>query len=64
MEWLKQLSKKERAGVVFTVVWAILVGLFAIEQWGEELQVFALFWGLPVVIAWGIYWVRRSPRKG
>lgn len=64
VEWLKQLSKKERAGIVFTLVWAILVGLYAAEQMYDRLQIFGFFWGLPVVVAWGVYWIRHSPKRG
>jgi hypothetical protein len=66
LDWLKNRSKGERIRLVLTLVWAIMIGGNAGDggaSAGEALGFFLFFWGLPVVIGWGLYWILYSPKR-
>ena len=50
------LSRAEKVGVIATVLWGIV--LFALEASTKEAF---LWWSIPVVIGWGVNWVRKTP---
>ena len=56
------ITKKQRVGIVISAIWLLLAILFTMGVFdGEETIVtFSLFGVLPVIIGWGIWWIRRA----
>ena len=70
---LPRLTRKERIGVVSSFVWTICVSAFAVSvassrlpgrgsifYVGQFFSIFLVLGALPVVIGWGIYWVKKG----
>jgi hypothetical protein len=57
-----RLSRAERIGVVFSAVWIFVVTAFlagAGGAWEYILPNFLIVGVLPLIIGWGIYWVKK-----
>jgi len=72
---LDTMDKKNRIGLLVTIVWLIVWAVIALETTQrlvykpfphyeqnlvELLSVYLIFGILPVVVAWGIVWVRSA----
>jgi hypothetical protein len=55
------MTKKEKIGALITAIWGLLVWIFARIEYADMLTTLAAFWALPVLIGWGIYWIKRNP---
>lgn len=59
-------SRKARIGFVISVVWLIIVLVFAIGQasryryFQDLIGMFLVFGFLPVTIGWGVRWIRMK----
>jgi hypothetical protein len=76
MKILAALNKKERIGVVLSLVWLLASIAFAIDdarkinydydgryyiEIGEFIYNFIFYGVLPVIVLWGIYWIKKTP---
>jgi len=52
------ITKKQRVGIVISAIWLLLAIIVAIEE--ETIGIFFLLGVLPVIIGWGIWWIRRA----
>jgi len=64
-EMKSSLSKKAKIAALLSMIWLILIFVAAInESRGdideEFLSIFLVFGGLPVLIGWGIRWIRQD----
>lgn len=62
---MKKLTKKAKTGAVVSVVWLIILFVTAINGSGGSLDeafwsIFLLVGALPVLIGWGIRWIRQD----
>ena len=68
MSWLSELTKTARIGFLLSVCWSIAVLVFAIDEaegyrsfnFSTFFSKFLVFGALPITLAWGIRWIRRS----
>jgi hypothetical protein len=66
---MNKLSKKEKKGVVVSILWFLVVCSFALyEQASRSVRyqdsyefIMRMFvFNLPLVIGWGIWWIKRD----
>ena len=65
---MNKLSKKEKAGVVVSIIWFLLVCMYAVDQsfrYGELHSLDSFFqimisFNIPLIIGWGIWWIKRD----
>jgi hypothetical protein len=61
------MTKKLKVLAVMSALWLLAIFATAVDEYpfrlGKFTKVFILFGVVPVVIAWGIVWIRRTPSK-
>lgn len=61
MRRIKPMTKKEKIAAVVTAVWGVLVFIIASDASSGDAQfLFLILWVLPVLIWWGIHWIKKS----
>ena len=66
--WLSELSRKARIGLVISICWLLIILLIAVDEAsgyhgggaGEFLSIFIIIGMLPVIIGWGVRWIKKS----
>ncbi len=56
----KPLSKKVKSWILVSTVWLILIYIVANMDGRFEQTVFLILGIIPLIIGWGIYWVRKK----
>jgi sterol desaturase/sphingolipid hydroxylase (fatty acid hydroxylase superfamily) len=60
LQWLSSLSKHARVGLLISAVWIIVITVLGMSPGAYFAGIVLLFGVLPVVIGWGIRYVRRA----
>ena len=62
--YIKNLSGRKRLSLVLSVIWILGVTAVIKEEYrGSALAPFIGYGVLPLVIVWGIYWIRQGFKK-
>jgi hypothetical protein len=66
MDW-KNLSGGKRLAILLWVIWMVFIGFLSLMDlsFPRDMLACLIVWGVfPLVIIWGIYWVRRGFKRG
>jgi hypothetical protein len=55
-----KITKKQRIGIVISLVWLVIVLAVALSESDHQLQGFLCLGILPVGVGWGIWWIFRT----
>jgi hypothetical protein len=53
------MNRWERIGIVISAVWIIVLSVIAMQSL-DALQFFLIAGVLPIVIGWGMYWIKKA----
>ena len=53
------MNRWERIGIIISAVWIIVLSVIAMQSL-DALQFFLIAGVLPIVIGWGMYWIKKA----
>ena len=56
MNKLNEANKQERKGVVFSLIWIVLILIAAVTLE----PIITILMALPLIIGWGMHWVKQG----